>query len=63
LRFRAKSFFDGDLLFDGHVFEFARFEDFAALFALDELQVLFASYDLNARVLTRIHDFSLWLVD
>ncbi|MGA8431239.1 MAG: hypothetical protein WB729_15565 [Candidatus Sulfotelmatobacter sp.] len=39
---------------DVHVFEFAGFEDVAALHALDEFGVLVAAHDLNARVLARL---------
>jgi len=38
-------------LFDTHVLQFARLEDLAALQALHELSVLFATHDLHARML------------
>lgn len=38
-------------LFDGHILEFARLEDFTAFFALDVFDVFFAGYDLHAWVL------------
>jgi hypothetical protein len=41
--------------FDGHVFEFTGFEDFAAFEALDEFGVFLTGNDLHARVFTRCH--------
>jgi hypothetical protein len=41
--------------FDIHVSEFAGFEDFAALQALDEFGIFFAGHDLDTRVLARRH--------
>jgi len=46
-------------LFDGHVFEFAGFEDVAAFQALNEFGVLFAGHDLHTRVLAFWHVTSL----
>jgi hypothetical protein len=46
-------------LFDGHVFEFAGFEDVAALQALNEFGVFFAGHDLHTRVLAFWHVTSL----
>src|SRR6266478_4243830 len=46
-------------LFDGHIFEFARFEDFSAFEALNEFGVFFAGHDLHARMLTFWHVTSL----
>lgn len=40
-------------LFDGHVFEFAGFEDLSAFEALNEFGVFFAGHDLHARMLAR----------
>jgi hypothetical protein len=58
----------GDLRFaflnsflDVHVFEFAGFEDIAALHAFDEFGVLVAAYDLNARVFARLPWNRIWL--
>ena len=45
-------------IFDRHIFEFAGFEDFAALEALDVFRVFFAADDLHARMLTLIHSNS-----
>jgi hypothetical protein len=42
-------------VFDGHIFEFAGFEDLSAFDALDEFTVFFASDDLHARVLAGSH--------
>jgi hypothetical protein len=39
---------------DAHVPEFAGFEDLAALQALHKLGVLFAAYDLHARMFARL---------
>src|ERR1035437_7732659 len=41
-------------LFDVHVLEFAGLENFATLEALDELGVLIARHDLDARVAARL---------
>jgi hypothetical protein len=46
-------------LFDGHVFEFAGFEDVAAFETLNEFGVFFAGHDLHTRVLTFWHVTSL----
>lgn len=43
-----------------HVFEFAGFEDFAALKAFDELGVFFTGYDADTRVLALLHVDSLF---
>lgn len=51
-------FFGGTFLFNAHIFEFARLEHFAALLAFDEFRIFFTSDDLNAQMLTRLHDFS-----
>ena len=45
--------------FDGHVFEFAGFEDFTALQAFDEFFVFLAGHDLHTRVLALCHVTSL----
>jgi len=45
---------------DVHVFEFAGFEDFAALFALDKLGVGVAAYDLHTRVLAGLRGACAW---
>jgi hypothetical protein len=45
--------------FDRHVFEFTSFKDFPTFQTLDVLGVLVAADDLDARVLTLIHDPSL----
>jgi hypothetical protein len=42
-------------LFDLHVFELARFEDFAAFQAFDKLGIFLASYDADTGVLARLH--------
>ena len=44
-----------------HVFEFAGFEDVAALYAFHELSVLVAAHDLNARVFARLPWARIWL--
>jgi hypothetical protein len=46
-------------LFDDHIFEFARFEDFSAFEALNEFGVFFAGHDLHTRMLTFWHVTSL----
>jgi hypothetical protein len=46
-------------LFDGHVFEFAGFENLAAFQAFNEFGVFFASHDLHTRVLAFWHVTSL----
>ena len=46
-------------LFDGHVFEFAGFENLAAFEALNKFGVFFAGHDLNTRVLAFWHVTSL----
>jgi hypothetical protein len=43
-------------VFDGHIFEFAGFEDLSAFNAFDEFTVFFASDDLHARVLAGSHN-------
>lgn len=42
------------VLFDVHVFELARLEDLAALFAFDEFGVFVAAYDLDLQVFARL---------
>ena len=46
-------------LFDGHIFEFAGFEDLSAFEALNEFGVFFAGHDLHTRVLAFWHVTSL----
>ncbi len=48
-------------LLDVHIFEFAGFEDVAALDAFDEFSVLIAAHDLNARVFARLPWTCVWL--
>ena len=45
----------GRSVFDGHIFEFAGFENLSAFNALDEFVVFFASDDLHARMFTSGH--------
>lgn len=48
-------FFAGSCVFDGHVAELTRLENFAAFYALHEFGVLFTGHDLHAGMLTHRH--------
>jgi hypothetical protein len=50
-------------LFNVHVFELAGFEDLAAFLALDELRLLIAAHDLDARVLAGRFNCGFWRRD
>jgi hypothetical protein len=47
-------------LFDVHVFEFAGFEDLAAILALDELGIFIAAHNLNAKMFARLLRLEAW---